>query len=58
MWINILAIVLKEVLLKLIIELWELHNYFALAPDKIEIKREMLSDLYNVPISNVKKSVH
>ena len=35
-----------------------------LAPDKIEIKREMLSDyqiktsdLYNIPIDNVKKSV-
>ena len=25
-------------------ELWELHNNYPLAPDKIEIKREMLSD--------------
>ena len=45
-------------------ELLELHNDYTLAPDKIEIKREMLSeyqlkiaDLYNFPISNVKKLV-
>ena len=45
-------------------ELQELHNDYPLAPDKIEIKREMLSeyqlkiaDLYNIPISNVKKLV-
>ena len=43
-------------------ELRELHNDFPLTPDKIEIKREMLSeyqlkiaDLYNIPIGNVKK---
>ena len=43
-------------------ELWELHNDYPLAPDKIEIKKEILSehqlkiaDLYNVPIGNVKK---
>ena len=43
-------------------ELRELHNDRPLAPDKIEIKREMLSeyqlkiaDLYNIPIANVKK---
>ena len=45
-------------------ELWELHNDYALAPDKLEIKREMLSNyqlkiahLYNIPIGNVKKLV-
>ena len=45
-------------------KLWELHNDYSLAPDKIEIKREMLShhqlkiaDHYNVPIGNVKKLV-
>ena len=45
-------------------ELHELHNNYLLAPDKIEIKREMLSDCqlkmadhYNIPISNVKKLV-
>ena len=41
-------------------ELQELHNDYPLTPDKIEIKREMLSeyqlkiaDLYNIPIGNV-----
>ena len=45
-------------------ELRELHNDYPLAPDKIEIKREILSkyqlkiaDLYNIPIGNVKKLV-
>ena len=45
-------------------EMWELHIYYPLAPDKIEIKREMLSeyqlkiaDLYNISIGNVKKLV-
>ena len=45
-------------------ELREIHNDYPLAPDKIEIKREMLSeyqqtiaDLYNITIGNVKKSV-
>ena len=45
-------------------DLWELHNDSPLAPDKIEIKREMLSeyqlkiaDLCNIPIGNVKKLV-
>ena len=40
-------------------ELRELHNDYLLAPDKIKIKREMLSeyqlkiaDLYNIPIGN------
>ena len=40
----------------------ELHNNYPLAPDKTEIKREILSkyqpkiaDLYNIPIGNVKK---
>ena len=42
----------------------DLHNDYPLAPYKVEIKREMLShyqlkiaDLYNIPISNVKKLV-
>ena len=45
-------------------ELPDLHNDYSLTPDKIEIKREMLSeyqlriaDLYSVPIGNVKKLV-
>ena len=45
-------------------ELRELHNNYPLAPDKIEYKREMLSDyqleitdLYNIPIGNIKKLV-
>ena len=53
-----------EVDLKYPKELHELHNDYPLAPDKIEIKREMLSeyqlkiaDLYNIPIGNVKKLV-
>ena len=43
-------------------ELRELRNDYPLAPDKIEINRERLSeyqlkiaDLYNIPIGNVKK---
>ena len=43
-------------------ELWELHNDYLLAPEKIEIKREILSDFqlkiadhFNIPIGNVKK---
>ena len=42
-------------------KLRELHNDYSLAPDKIEIKREMLSnyqlknaDLYNILIGDVK----
>ena len=45
-------------------ELQELHNDYQLAPDKTEIKREMLSDyqlkisnLYNAPFDNIKKLV-
>ena len=45
-------------------ELWELHNNYSLAPDKIEIKWEMYSEyqlkiayLYNIPIGYVKKLV-
>ena len=45
-------------------KLRELHNNYRLAPDKIKIKRKMLSeyqlkiaDLYNIPIGNVKKLV-
>ena len=51
-----------EVDLEYPIELRKLHNDYPLAPNKIEIKREMLSgcqlkvaDLYNIPIGNVKK---
>ena len=39
-----------------------MHNDYPLAPDKMEIKRDMLSEyylkianLYNIPIDNVKK---
>ena len=57
-------IVLKAVFSKLILniqkKLWELHNDYLLVPDKIEIKREMLSkyqlkidDLYNIPFGNL-----
>ena len=45
-------------------ELCELHNDYPLAPDKIKIKKEMLSkdqlkivDLFNIPIDIVKKLV-
>ena len=45
-------------------ELRELHNDYPLAPDKIEIKRKILSeyqlkitDLYDILIRNVKKLV-
>ena len=45
-------------------ELRELYNNYPLASDKIEIKREMLSEnqlkiagIYNIPIGNVKKLV-
>ena len=45
-------------------ELRELHNDYPLAPDKIEIKREMLfeyqlkiADYHNIAIGNVKKLV-
>ena len=45
-------------------ELSKLHNEYPLAPDKVEIKREMLTkyelmiaDLYNIPIGTVKKLV-
>ena len=63
-WINILAVVQKDVFSKLILNIWELHNDYPLAPDKTEIKREILSnyqlrivDLYKTPIGNVKKIV-
>ena len=53
-----------EVDLEYPIELREVRNDFLLAPDKIEIKREMLSiyqlkiaDFYNIPIGNVKRLV-
>ena len=45
-------------------ELCELHNDYPLAPDKLEMKKEMLakyqqmiSDFFNTPISNVKELV-
>ena len=45
-------------------ELHELHNDYPLAPDKMKIRREMLSeyqlkiaDFYNIPISKVKQLV-
>ena len=45
-------------------ELHELHNDCPLAPDKIEIKREIFSNyqikianVYSIPIGNVKKLV-
>ena len=57
------AIVL-DVDLKYPKELCKLHNDYPLAPDKIEIKRELLSnyqlkiaEFYNNPIGNVKKLV-
>ena len=57
-WINI-AIAQKDVFLKWTLnitkESWELHNDYPLAPNKTEMKREMLSeyrlkinDFYNV----------
>ena len=62
-----LAIVHKDVFLKLILnvlELHEIHNYYLLALGKTEIKREMLfdyqlkiADLYSIPIDNVIKLV-
>ena len=54
------AIAQKDVFSKLILK----HNDYLLAPDKIEIKREMLyeyqlkiADLYNVSIGKVEKLV-
>ena len=45
-------------------ELRELHSDYPLVPDKIKVKREMLSDyqlkiadLFNIPVGNVKKLV-
>ena len=45
-------------------ELSDLHNDYALAPEKLELKKEMLSnyelkiaDFYNIPIGNIKKLV-
>ena len=53
-----------EVALEYPKELRELHNDYPIAPDKIEIKREMLSDYqlkivdhFKIPIGNVKKLV-
>ena len=43
-------------------ELNDLHNYYPLALDKVEIKREMpsnyqikIADFYNISIGNIKK---
>ena len=51
-----------EVDLEYLKELHKSRNDYPLTPDKIEIKREMLSnyqlkvaDIYNIPIGNVKK---
>ena len=51
-----------EVALEYPKELRELYNDYPVAPDEIEIKREMLpeyqlkmTDLCNIPIANVKK---
>ena len=45
-------------------ELHEVHSDYPLAPDKIEIKKEVLSeyqlkiaDLYNIPTGNVRRLV-
>ena len=45
-------------------ELHGLHNDYPLTPDKIEIKKEILSnyqlkipDFYNIPMGNIKKLV-
>ena len=61
---NILKGCVLEVDLEYPKESHELRNDYSLAPDKIEIKREMLSeyqlkiaDLYNIPIGSVKKLV-
>ena len=57
-------VVFLEVDLEYPKELHQLHNDYPLAPDKIEIKEEMLSnyqlhigDFYNIPIGNVNKLV-
>ena len=52
-----------DVFSKLILNIqknYEKHNGYPLAPDKIKIKREMVSeyqlkivDLYNIPIGNI-----
>ena len=56
--------VISKLISNILKKLWELHNEYLLALDKIEIKREMLSkyqiktaDLHNIPIGNIKKSV-
>ena len=64
-WINVPAIgCVLQVDLEYPKELRKLHNDYPLAPDKIEIKEEMLSkyqiliaDFHNVPIGNGKKFV-
>ena len=57
-------VVFLEVDLEYPKELHQLHNDYPLAPDKIEIKEEMLSnyqlhigDFYDIPIGNVNKLV-
>ena len=61
---NILKGCVLEVDIEYLKELNELGNYYPLALDKIDIKREMLTedqskiaDLYNIPIENVKNLV-
>ena len=58
------VVVFLEVDLEYPKELHQLHNDYPLAPDKIEIKEEMLSnyqlqiaDFYDIPIGNVTKLV-
>ena len=64
-WINIIAIVQKDVLSQLILniqkQLRELHNDCLLDSDKTQIKKEILSkyqlniaDLYNIEIDDAK----
>ena len=57
MFLELILNILKNVLC-------ELHNDYPLAPDKIEIKREMcynqeikIADFYNIPMGNVQKSM-
>ena len=61
---NISKRCVPEVELEYLKELRELHNGYHLAPDKLEIEREMLydyqlkiADHYDIPIGNVKKFV-
>lgn len=37
-------------------ELYDLHNDYPLASDKLKIKKEMLPNEYNISIGNIKKT--